>query len=140
MNSNLIFFPVIVQIFLTLFLYILLTLRKIRALKSGSVNESRRGLFDDAWPIEVIAVNNCIRNQFEVPVLFYVLCMLLFMLNAVSVLSLSVACLFVLSRVVHAYIHTGSNDVPVRRRVFMISTVLVLIMSVLVTSAIFSLV
>jgi hypothetical protein len=140
MNSNLIFFPVIVQIFLTLFLYILLTLRKIRALKSGNVNESRRALFDDAWPIDVIAVNNCIRNQFEVPVLFYVLCVLLFMLNAVSVLALSIAWLFVLSRVVHAYIHTGSNYVPVRRRVFMISTVLVLIMSVLVTSAIFSLV
>ena len=140
MNSNLIFFPVIGQIFLTLFLYILLTLRKIRALKSGNVNESRRALFDDAWPIDVIAVNNCIRNQFEVPVLFYVLCVLLFMLNAVSVLALSIAWLFVLSRVVHAYIHTGSNYVPVRRRVFMISTVLVLIMSVLVTSAIFSLV
>ena len=140
MNNNLIFFPIIAQIFLTLFLYILLTLRKIRALKSGSVDESRRGLFDDAWPIDVIAVNNCIRNQFEVPVLFYVLCMVLFMLNAVSVLSLSIAWLFVLSRFVHAYIHTGSNYVPVRRRVFMFSTVLILIMSVLVFSEIFSVV
>ena len=140
MNNNLIFFPVIVQIFLTLFLYILLTIRKIRALKSGSVDESRRGLFDDAWPIDVIAVNNCIRNQLEVPVLFYVLCMVLFMLNAVSVLSLSIAWLFVLSRFVHAYIHTGSNYVPVRRRVFMFSTVLILIMSVLVFSEIFSVV
>lgn len=140
MNNNLIFFPVIVQIFLTLFLYILLTIRKIRALKSGSVDESRRGLFDDAWPIDVIAVNNCIRNQFEVPVLFYVLCILLFMLNAVSGLSLSIACLFVLSRFVHAYIHTGSNYVPVRRRIFMFSTVLILVMSVLVSSEIFSVV
>lgn len=138
MNSNLIFFPVVIQILLTLSLYVLLTVRKNRAVKAGNVNESRRGLFDDAWPVDVIAVNNCIRNQFEVPVLFYVLAVMLFLLNAVCTLSLVVAWLFVLSRVVHAYVHTGSNYVPVRRRIFMFSTLLVLIMSILVSSAIFS--
>lgn len=137
MNSYLIAFPVLVQIVLTLSLYVLLTIRKSRAAKLGNVNESRRGLFDDAWPVDVIAVNNCIRNQFEIPVLFYVLSIFLFLLNAVGLLALVVAWLFVLSRVAHAYVHTGSNYVPIRRRIFMFGAVLIFIMSVLAYSAAF---
>lgn len=137
MNSYLIAFPVLVQIVLTLSLYVLLTIRKSRAAKLGNVNESRRGLFDDAWPVDVIAVNNCIRNQFEIPVLFYVLSIFLFLLNAVGLPALLVAWLFVLSRVAHAYVHTGSNYVPIRRRIFMFGAVLIFIMSVLAYSAAF---
>ncbi|PAU88945.1 hypothetical protein CK507_04540 [Pseudomonas sp. WN033] len=131
MNLNSIFLPVIVQILLTLWLYILINLRKQQAASQGQVNESRRGLFDDAWPESVIKVNNCIRNQFEVPVLFYVLCITLWVLNAVGWLALACAWLFVASRIAHAIVHTGSNIIPVRRRLFMIGTILVLIMTIL---------
>ncbi len=138
MSNSLILFPVIVQILLTLSLYILLSVRKSRAVKRGDVDESRRGLFDDAWPVDVMVVNNCIRNQFEVPVLFYVLASVLFALQAVDYVSLLVAWLFVASRVAHAWVHTGSNYVPLRRRIFMFGTLLVLVMSVLASRAIFS--
>lgn len=140
MSNSLILFPVIVQILLTLSLYILLSVRKSRAVKRGDVDESRRGVFDDAWPVDVIVVNNCIRNQFEVPVLFYVLAIVLFALQAVDFVSLTVAWLFVASRVAHACVHTGTNYVPLRRRIFMAGTLLVLVMSVLASRAIFSLV
>lgn len=131
MNLNSIFLPVAVQILLTLWLYILLNQRKQQATSQGQVDESRRGLFDDAWPESVIKVNNCIRNQFEVPVLFYVLCIALSALNAVGWLVLACAWLFVASRIAHAIVHTGSNIVPVRRRLFMVGTVLVIVMTVL---------
>ena len=107
MNNHLIFYPIIAQIILTLWLFVQLATRKGKAVKLSQVDESRRALFDDAWPDEVIAVNNCIRNQFEAPVLFYVLSMLLYALNAVSPLALAVAWLFVLSRLAHAFVHTG---------------------------------
>lgn len=132
MNLNSIFLPVVVQILLTLWLYILLNQRKQQAASQGQVDESRRGLFDDAWPESVMKVNNCIRNQFEVPVLFYVLCIALSALNAVGWLTLVCAWLFVASRIAHAIVHTGSNIVPVRRRLFMIGTVLVIVMTLLV--------
>lgn len=137
MNGNLIFFPLVVQILLTLTLYIALSVRKNQAVRAGTVDETRRGLFDDAWPIEVIKVNNCIRNQFEVPVLFYLLGIMLWSLHAVDVLALTLAWLFVASRIAHALVHTGSNHVPTRRRIFMFGTLLVLVMTILVTRALF---
>lgn len=136
MNPSLIFVPVVVQILLTLALYVLLTIRKINSVKLGKVDEARRGLFDDAWPEDVIAVNNCIRNQFELPVLFYVTSILLYVLDAVTAFSLTVACLFVASRILHAHIHTGSNYVPFRRRVFMVGAVLILVMLIVVSASI----
>ena len=113
MSQQLIFIPVLIQITLTLGLYILLGIAKSRALKLGDVNEDRRGLHDDAWPDSVLKINNCIRNQFETPVLFDVLVLL-----------------FVISRLIHAYIHTGSNYVPLRRKVFTFGCLLLIILSI----------
>lgn len=137
MSANLIFLPVLVQILLTLAGYIGLAIAKASAVKNKQVNETRRGLYDDAWPESVIKINNNIRNQFELPVIFYVLCFMLWALQAVTLFVLIVAWLFVLSRLVHAYIHTGSNYVPLRRNVFLFSNLMVLVMTVLVSLALF---
>lgn len=136
--NNLIFFPIIFQVILTLSLYVLLSTRKNRAAKEGKVDESRRGVFDDAWPVDVVVVSNCIRNQFELPVLFYVLSILLWALKAVDYVSLAIAGLFVASRIAHSIVHTGSNHVPTRRRIFMFGTLLILVMSILVSRALFA--
>jgi len=95
-----------------------LSIAKSKAVKAGLVNEQRRGLHDDAWPDSVMQINNNIRNQFELPVLFYVLVILLWSLGSAGLFPQTVAWLFVLSRAVHLHIHTGSNYVPLRRRVF----------------------
>ena len=119
MNDQLIFLPVLLQILVTLYAYVLLSTAKFRAAKAGLVNDARRSLHDDAWPDNVIQINNNIRNQFELPVLFYVLVILLWALDAASITVQAIAWLFALSRVVHLHIHTGSNFVPLRRRIFM---------------------
>ena len=129
MEQNLIFIPVLVQVLLTLVLFILLGKAKTSAQSAGEVDEARRALHADAWPEAVIKINNNIRNQFEVPVLFYVVSFVGWGLQIVDYLFLTVAVLFVLTRLVHARIHTGSNYVPIRRRVFTIGTVLVLVMT-----------
>lgn len=119
MGNNSIFVPVIIQVALTFWLYIYLAIAKKRAVKSGEVNEDRRALHDDAWPDSVLQINNCIRNQFEVPLLFYVLIGILWGIGAANIYVHVAAWLFVLSRIGHAFIHTGSNYVPLRRKFFM---------------------
>jgi hypothetical protein len=74
-------------------------------------------------------INNNIRNQFELPVLFYVLTIVLWRLGETGTLALMVAWLFVASRIAHAYVHTGANYVPVRRRIFTFGWLVVLIMA-----------
>lgn len=118
MDNKLIFVPVIAQIALTLYVFIALAVAKKKAVNAGEVNEERRSLYEDAWPISVQKINNNIRNQFEIPVLFYVLCVVLWACNGVGVFSLTIASLFVVSRCFHVYVHTGSNFVPLRRALF----------------------
>ena len=119
MDNNYIFVPVIIQVALTLWLYIYLAMAKSQAVKLGEVNEDRRALHGDAWPDSVLKINNCIRNQFEVPVLFYVLIGILWSIGGINIYVHIAAWIFVLSRIVHAVIHTGSNYVPLRRKLFM---------------------
>ena len=137
MDKELILFPVLVQVLLTISLYVSLNVLKKRAVAAEEVDEARRALYDDAWPEYVLKINNCIKNQFEVPVLFYVLVLAHVSLNAVNGFAVGIAWLFVLSRIVHAYIHTGSNHVPTRRRVFTVGVILVLALSFNLSVALF---
>lgn len=130
MNSHLIFLPAITQILLTIWVFIGLAVAKSKAVKAGEVNEERRALHDDAWPESVIKFNNNIRNQFELPVLFYALCIILWAVNSTPVLIHALAWLFVASRIVHMVIHTGSNFVPLRRKVFMLGFFILTAMAV----------
>lgn len=131
MSGNLIFAPVLAQVLLTLLIYVHLIRVKIRAIKAGQVNKERRALHEDAWPDSVLQINNNIRNQFEIPVLFYVVCIVLWTLEAVGIVALVAAWLFVASRIVHAYIHLTSNYLPNRRRLFTVGWWILLFMALL---------
>lgn len=137
MSNNLILLPALAQVLLTMVLYAALAVAKARAAKDGLVDVERRALHDDAWPESVMKINNNIRNQFEVPVLFYVLTIMLWQLKETGALAQSLAWLFVASRLLHAYIHTGSNYVPARRKVFMFGCGVVLVMAGLAVRAVF---
>ena len=128
MDSKLIFFPVIAQIILTFVLYVRLTIVKHRALENGEVDLGRRSLHGDAWPDSVLKVSNNLQNQFESPVLFYALCFMLWALDGVTITVMVLACFFVFLRALHAFVHTGSNIVNVRKNIFMASMVLLLIL------------
>ena len=138
MNSNEIFLPVLVQILITITGFMLLGVRKARAVKSGQVDMEKTALDNDAWPDYVLMVSNNIRNQFQVPVLFYVLCFLLYSIDAVSTTVLFLAWAFVISRAIHAYIHMSSNFVPVRFSVFTIGFLIMIAMFVFATIALVS--
>jgi hypothetical protein len=131
-----IFLPLLLQVLLTVAVYLALSVAKSRAVEQGLVDPQRRALHEDAWPESVQKINNNIRNQFEVPVLFYVLVITLYLLDAAGVLAQALAWLFVGSRMLHAYIHTGENYVPARRAVFMFGCVVVLAMLIVAIPAV----
>jgi hypothetical protein len=131
MSSSAMLLPVCAQVLLTLAVYVLLSVAKARALAQGEVNVARRGLYDDAWPERVVKINNNIRNQFELPVLFYATCLALAIAPTVPAAAVVTAWTFVASRVVHAYVHIYPNHVPTRRRVFTVGWLAVLLLVVL---------
>ena len=132
MTSTSIFWPVLAQVFLTLVMFIVLGARKAKVVKAGMVNRQEAALDNRVWPEHVVKVSNNIANQFEVPVLFYVLCLVTFLADATSTAAISLAWVFVISRYAHAYVHTGTNHVPTRLKLFMLGCLVLLAMLVLV--------
>lgn len=131
MERDLIFLPVATQVILTLLLFIRLGQVKSRASRLGEVDERRRALHKDAWPAYVLKVTNNIENQFQTPVLFYVLSLMAWALDRVDWLVVVVAWAYIATRLVHAYIHLGDNVVIWRRKVFSIGVLLLMLMTVL---------
>jgi hypothetical protein len=125
MNQDLILWPLVAEIVLVIVLFIRLGQLKERARAAGAIDPTVTALDNDAWPDDVRKVANNIRNQFQVPVLFFVLVLALFVHGSTDVFALVLAWLFVASRVVHSYIHVGSNYVPNRTRVFKVGLVCV---------------
>jgi hypothetical protein len=117
-NELLLMWAVLVQVLLTAVVYLVLLQRKRRAFAAGTVDRARQALHADAWPEPVQQVNNNLRNQFELPVLFYVLVLLLLQIGRPGLAAVVLAWVFVVLRIVHAWVHIGRNIVPVRRNVF----------------------
>lgn len=128
MNPDLIFIPILIQVLLTFFVFIRLGQVKERAVKSCDVDQNRRALHDDAWPDYVLKVNNNIRNQFETPVLFYVLVISLWQLGAATAIAQLAALAYALLRVAHASVHLGNNVVQMRKRLFQASIVALMVL------------
>ena len=118
MNNNLILWPVLGQIVLTLSLYLRLLAAKKKAISAGGVDLSKTALHQEAWPDSVLKVNNNLRNQFETPILFYVVCLMLWGLKAADIPVVALSCLYVASRLAHSFIHTTSNIVKYRMPMF----------------------
>lgn len=126
--SHLIFWPLLLQVALTLGMYIKLAREKDKSLAAGTVDRKKAALNPEAWPESVIKVNNNIRNQFETPVIFYIVSLTLVSLQALSFITLLLAWFYVISRVVHAYIHTGTNNVKTRKQVFTVGCIILMLM------------
>ena len=83
-------------------------------MNSGAVKPDDIALRQQRWPARATQVANCFHNQLELPLLFYVLVAFILITSTNSLIFVILAWIFVLSRLVHAYIHTGSNDVRAR--------------------------
>jgi hypothetical protein len=114
-----IFWPVIAQAALTFVAYVVMSARRVAAVKAGQARARDFSIPNDPAHSATAARN--VTNQFEIPVLFYVVCLAAFQTGAAAGAGFIVlAWLFVLSRFVHAWVHMTSNRVILRRRVFMV--------------------
>lgn len=115
MNQTDIIYPVLVQVFLTIGILMMLLFARRRSLESQgkSLQDISLNRTED-WDEQSTKLSNNLRNQFEVPVLFYAAASFALHLTVVDYLLLLLAWVFVLSRIVHAFIHIGPNVVASR--------------------------
>jgi hypothetical protein len=117
MAGTAIFWPMIVHVFLVYAVYLLMLVRRRKAVMSGStkISSFRENLNE---PPESLFVRNNLANQFELPVIFHVACLALYVTGAVGTFVVAMAWIFALSRIVHSYIHVTSNRIRYRQPAF----------------------
>lgn len=135
MARHLIYWPVLAQILIPVLVLLLNGMRKNDDVKSGSFDRERAAMDNEAWSTPVVLTSKNLANQFQLPVIFYVLCLILASLDAVNILTLVVAWLFVTTRYVHAYVHVSTNYVPNRLRAFLLGVFFLLVLLGLTVSA-----
>jgi hypothetical protein len=131
MQPHLIYWPVLVQIAIPLAVLILNGRRKAADVAAGKHRPDESATNNTAWSLPVVLTSNNLANQAQLPVLFYVLCLIMAQVNAVSALTLSIAWLFVISRILHAYVHVSTNYVPLRMRAFLFGALMLILLFIL---------
>ena len=112
--------PVFILIALTIGLLLWTGRSRVGALKRREVKLGQIALGQPAWPDRVTQVGNAYQNQLETPVLFYVLVALAIITKKDDLAFVGLEWLYVLTRLAHAYIHTGTNNVPMRFNAFIL--------------------
>ena len=128
MTIQMVLLPVFVQVALTFALLIWMASARTASVKRGETKLRDIALGQSAWPAKPMQISNCYDSQFQIPLLFYVLVVLAWMTKQADLIFVVMAWIFVLSRLAHAYIHTGSNHVPTRFRVFAVGMIVLLLM------------
>jgi hypothetical protein len=101
---------------------------RIRAVRNGSAKLSEVAADSGAWPRKVRLLGNNFDNQFDTPTLWYAVSALVFALQMVDWVFVGLSWVFIFARIGHSYVHTGTNDVPTRMRVFLFGLVTLLVM------------
>jgi hypothetical protein len=120
--------PLFVQVALTFILLFSMAAVRTSAIRRREVKMADIALGQPAWGERATKLGNAFRNQLELPVLFYVLVVLALAARKADLLFVIMSWLFVISRLVHAAIHTGSNYVPRRFYAFAVGAIVLLLM------------
>jgi hypothetical protein len=120
--------PLFVEVGLSFALLFWLGPTRIRALRQGEVRLPDIALGQKAWPERAVQIANAFDNQFQLPVLFYVLTALALITRKADLAFVILAWIFVLSRLAHAAVHTTSNEMRRRFGAYLVGAVVLALM------------
>ena len=128
MTAGMVLLPVFVQVGLTFALLLAMATARTRSVQSGETKLKDIALRQPNWPERPTQIANCFSNQFELPVLFYVLIALALPLRHADLAIVLLSWVFVLTRFIHAGIFVTSNDVRPRSLAWFAGVIVLLIM------------
>jgi hypothetical protein len=114
MSVQVVLLPIFVLIGLTFVLLIGMFGARRNALVSRETRIKDIVLGQPNWPVRATQIGNCFRNQFELPVLFYILIAIALPLRHADLVIVMLSWVFVVTRLVHAGIFVTSNDLNQR--------------------------
>src|SRR5260221_3903349 len=112
MDPTKIVLPVIALVALTFGVLLLIPFHRVRAVRTGRVTVNDFKLGESASvPGDVSIPNRQLMNLLEMPILFYVVCVVFYATKSVDAAALFLAWLYVGLRVCHSLVHLTYNNV-----------------------------
>ena len=128
MNLELIY-PMAAMVILTFTVLIKMFRSRVAAVKAGKASAGYYKTYQEgSEPRETAQLSRHLVNMFESPTLFYVACIAGMMVGENINILVVLAWVYVILRMVHAYIHTGSNKLTPRIRAYFSSWLVILAM------------
>lgn len=124
-----ILWPMCAQVALVLAVWLRLYAVRLSEIKAKRIEPQQLARASEA--VKLLENNSAadnLRNLFEIPVLFFAICLALYVTGLVSPLQVVLAWVFVALRTVHSFIHTTYNRVMHRFTVYAVSTACVFAM------------
>ena len=127
MEQKLILYPAFLMIVLTFFLYVKNYLDNTKAAKDKALKFSYFKAYSGDVPEYIAVSRQTLKNQFELPILFYFTVSIVLIFDKVSQLDLIFSWLFTISRYIHCYIRLSSNYIPYRAKVFSLGLLILIV-------------
>jgi hypothetical protein len=118
MSVQAILLPVFALVALTLALLFLTGYSRVASVRRGETKVRDIALGQPNWPERITKIGNSYNSQFQLPILFYVVVILAYVLREADLLFVILSWVFVVTRLGHAYIHVTSNHVGRRFNAF----------------------
>jgi hypothetical protein len=120
--------PVFVLVGLTFALLLWMASARGRAVKAQETSFKDIARGEANWPAKTTHIGDCFSNQFEIPVLFYVLIAFALPLRHADLFIVLMSWVFVVTRFLHAGIFVTSNNVQQRGMVWFAGVLVLLAM------------
>ena len=127
MSIQMILAPLFVQVALTFVLMLGMMYSRTSSLRRGETRFDDIAMREPNWPKQATLFAYAFSNQFELPVLFYVLTILAIITRQADLLFVLLAWVFVVLRILQALVHVTSNNVRQRGALYGAGAIVLLI-------------
>jgi hypothetical protein len=136
MPSSLVY-PMFAMVLLSATVLVIMFRSRVRAVREGAISKTYFLLYQGATePDSIAKPARHFRNLFEAPTLFYAACLAAMVTHQTGWLVVVLAWAYVVARVVHAFIHLGSNRLRYRVRAYGVSWLVLLALWIVIVTGV----
>jgi len=128
MSVRFVLLPLFVEVLLTFGVMFGMMYFRTSTLRRGETRLQDISLREPNWPKRATQFGYAFANQFELPVLFYVLTIIVIITRHADLLFVLLAWIFVLMRVLQAVVHVTNNNVRMRGAYYGVGALILFIM------------
>jgi len=126
MNVDLVY-PMAAMVLITFVVLMKMFFARVRAVRAGEADAGYYKTYQEGKePRAVAQLSRHFVNMFESPTLFYAACITGMLTGQNALLLVTLAWVYVAMRAAHAYVHTGSNSLPPRIKIYFSSWLVLL--------------